>query len=241
MRLNNKADDNAAFIAAQATTDTFLQMQIQQMQPQMTPEQMYHYHQWQKHQMNQPANQNVVRPDPPTASMLATDAQPTATTSPSPIAFPKVAVASVDLDQYLYHVSPNEQNHVGQNSTIDGIFEKHDTNEPDEESAFKTHPSTSADEDGCVVSEEEESLNTTKDDATHHVPYVKDTYEDSTTEGDTKNELSYDGGLTACQAMRIQKKFFHKDAVLHIFLGAQFWDRWMRNTEASEMRTNLFY
>ncbi|KAL7515935.1 hypothetical protein ACHAWX_001002 [Stephanocyclus meneghinianus] len=219
---NNNADDDAAIIAAQAAKDASVQMQMQQIQMQMTPEQMYQYRQWQKSQMNQAANQAVVHPDPPTASMLAADSQPVATTATSPVAFPETAGDPVDLDQSFSPISPksnaesrNDRNHKEETSTIDDIFENRDANEPDEETAFETRPSTSVDDDESIVSEEEASLNTTDDEATGAVSYDEDTYDGGTTEGDIKNELSYDGSLAACQAVGNQKKFFHKDVVLH--------------------------
>lgn len=219
---NNNADLDAAIIAAQAAKDASVQMQMQQIQMQMTPEQMYQYRQWQKSQMNQAANQAVVHPDPPTASMLAADSQPVAPTATSPVAFPKTAGDPVDLDQSFSPISPksnaesrNDRNHQEETSTIDDIFENRDANEPDEETAFETRPSTSVDDDESIVSEEEASLNTTDDEATGAVSYDEDTYDGGTTEGDIKNELSYDGSLAACQAVGNQKKFFHKDVVLH--------------------------
>jgi hypothetical protein len=203
-RLAPKEDD-ATLIASQAAKDAQFQLQMQQ------------YQQWQlqqqQMQMQQGVLQTMVHADPPAAAMMNAD-EPAAEApeTSSPVKFPEVAGNLVDSDEaQAYEDERRNEEASGGASTVDEIAENRDTYEPDEETALANF---STEEEESVASEEEEEEEaTTDDDGTRNMSYDEETYDGADTE--VKDAKSYDGSLAACEAMGNQKKFFHKDVVLH--------------------------
>jgi hypothetical protein len=200
-------EDDAAIMASQAAKDAQFQLQMQQ------------YQQWQLQQiqMAQARQQAAMgHPDPSSATM-ANAVAPPATATPveeTPVAAPTsepidadmVGAESMEEARNEEEAAPEEEC-----STIDEIAENRDNFEPDAETALAN---TSTEEESVQSEEEEVSVNETDDDeGTNVLSYDEETYDGNDTE--VKDAKSYDGSLAACEAMGNQKKFFHKDVVLH--------------------------
>ena len=99
--------------------------------------------------------------------------------------------------------------HEEETSTIDEIAENRDTFEPEDEEIPLVNSDTEEDDEESMASEEDASLNTTDDEA------VMSYDEETLINEEVKDTKSYDGSVAACEAVSNQKKFFHKDVVLH--------------------------
>lgn len=209
-------EDNAEVIATQAAKDAQFQLQMQQ------------YHQWQMQQqqmqMAQQQTQQSLMADADTpkaakASSAAPDIaapveEETVLTEPrSPEESESAEAEPIATQSESCEDARNEdeEQHEEEASTIDDMTQNRDTFEPEDEEIPLANTSTvEEDEEESMVSEEEDaSLNTTDDEA--GMSYDEETLVNE----EVKDAKSYDGSLAACEAVGNQKKFFHKDVVLH--------------------------
>jgi hypothetical protein len=204
-----KQDDDAALIGAQAAKQAQMQMDW----PVMTPEQMSQYHQWQmQQQMNQVVQQTMVHPDPPTASMHAAAVHQHVVSAP--VVTTEVVSAPINFveDQAPSSKKAKENRYEEEaDESLNEISEDRDAFEQEEEeSLLNVEPSQSMESQEESMTEEEASVESSKP------SYDEQTYDPApTVDEDIESPESYDGSLAACEAVGDQKKFFHKDVVLH--------------------------
>lgn len=110
-----------------------------------------------------------------------------------------------------------DQAEVDEAESLDEIVNDLDVCEQEEVALAN---STSEEEEESMVSEEEEeetSLNTadTDEEGTQQTMSYDEEGTCDGNEAEVKAPRSYDGSLAACEAVGNQKKFFHKDVVLH--------------------------
>lgn len=110
-----------------------------------------------------------------------------------------------------------DQAEVDEAESLDEIVNDRDVCEQEEVALAN---STSEEEEESMVSEEEEeetSLNTadTDEEGTKQTMSYDEEGTCDGNEAEVKAPRSYDGSLAACEAVGNQKKFFHKDVVLH--------------------------
>lgn len=189
--------EDGAVVATQAAKDAQFQLQMQQ------------YHQWQmQQQMMQQQQAGMMTRADPTGAPVA-DESPAASVETEPIDADMLQAESVEDARNEEEEAPEEEA-----STVDEIAENRDTFEPtDDEQTALANSSTDDEESMVSETEEEPSVGTAETDEGTMVSYDEETYVGN--DAEMKDAKSYDGSLAADEALGNQKKFFHKDVVLH--------------------------
>lgn len=158
--------------------------------------QMQQYQQWQMQQQAQQAA--LVAQQNSVVNEEAVDAAPHES-------------GPIDADMTQSESIEESRNHdeaPAEEASVDDTCENRD----DEEQTALANTTTEEEESVVSETEEEPSVGTTDDEGTRMMSYDEETYDGN---DEVKDVKSYDGSLAACEAMGNQKKFFHKDVVLH--------------------------